>query len=108
MRVPITIAATAMSATLLKDGKKSFHRSSELMGGNSNPSTSVSVPVLELRADGLQAGVGQGDRQVAHLPHEETEVRDDDGRAEGRQRNPVGVVHRPDGQEDQAEADEVA
>ena len=55
--VPISIAATAMAATLLKDGKKSCQRSNELMGGNSNPSTSVSVPVLSYERAGFRPGL---------------------------------------------------
>ena len=35
-------------------------------------------------------------------------MRHDDGRSEGRERNPTGVLHQQDCQEDEAEADEVA
>ena len=79
--MPIRAATTAMSAILLNDGKMSCQRRSSLIGGNSSPSTSVSVPV-ELRAGGLEAGIGERDGDVAQLPHQEPEVGDDDGRAE--------------------------
>ena len=44
--------------------------------------------------------MGEGDRHVLHLPDEESEVRDDDARSEGRQRNPAGITDEIDGEDD--------
>ena len=63
---------------------------------------------LSFMGGGLEARLRQRQCDVLHLPEEETKVRDDDGRSECRKRNPVGVTHEPDGQEDEAEADQVA
>ena len=61
-----------------------------------------------MRAGGLETGVGERDGHVLHLPEEQPQVRHDDGRSEGGQGNPGGVLDEAHGQEDQTEADQVA
>src|ERR1041384_6848444 len=108
-------AAAASRPTLLKFVKMSRQRISSLIGGNVSPSirSSPSLRTWLLRWTGsdqiawlgLQCGVSERHRHVLELPHQQAEVRDDDGGSEGRQRNPTGVFDEKDGEEDQAEAE---
>src|SRR6056297_2554829 len=120
--MPINAASTAISPILLNDGKMSCQRKISLIGGKTSPlsaSTLMSVSV-EVRVGrsvrgaaarcgpGLEPRMGERHRHVLHLPEEESEVRDDDGRSECRKRNPRRVLDEPDGEEDQTETDQVA
>src|SRR6056297_1590980 len=99
---------TAIRPILLNVGKMSGQRRRALIGGNSRAkNTWGSVSVVRERRGGrgrgvrgwwcwLEPWVGQGDGDVLHLPHQQSEVRDDDGRSEGRKRNPSGILHEPD------------
>ena len=86
---------------LVEAGKMSCQRINSLIGGNSSASIAryslvpgwVGDGGVDGRGLGLQAGVGERHRHVLHLPHQETEVRDDDGRSECRKRNPTGIFH---------------
>src|SRR5210317_213829 len=76
-----TTAAMAMSAILLTLGTTSVQRRISLIGGNSSANTFRSY---SLRTGGSDAGVSQRDGDVLELPHEESEMRHDDGRSECR------------------------